>query len=150
MLRPRQRRIPASRGKARVCRAARGNLLAGGAGSGAKSAIARAGIDAKDIVVSSPATTQGETFIPIGPDGEALRNAIVWLDERAGEQAKRLSQTFDAERFYRETGLPELNGYTPVAKLLWLKENEPEVYEKTVKFLLLEDYILYRLTGGNS
>ncbi len=114
--------------------------------SGAKSAIARAGIDPKDIV-SLSATTQGETFIPIGPDGGALRNAIVWLDERAGEQAKRLAETFDAARFYRETGLPELSGYTPISKLLWVKENEPEIYEKTVKFLLLEDYILYRLTG---
>lgn len=114
---------------------------------GAKRAIARAGIDAKDIV-SISVTTQGETFIPIDADGNALRNAIVWLDERAGEQAARLGERFDAARFYRETGLPELNGYTPIAKLLWLRENEPEIYERTQKFLLLEDYILYRLTGA--
>ena len=115
--------------------------------SGAKSAIARAGIDAKQIVALS-CTTQGETLIPIDAEGQALRNAIVWLDERAGEQAARLCSQFPAERFYRETGLPELNGYTPVAKLLWLKEQEPEVYAKTQTFLLLEDYIIYRLTGA--
>jgi xylulokinase len=113
---------------------------------GAMSAIARAGICAGDIV-SISVCTQGETFIPIDKNGKALRNAIVWLDERASDQAKRLSERFNARRFYRETGLPELNGFTPIAKLLWLKENEPEVYQSTWKFLLLEDYILYRLTG---
>lgn len=114
--------------------------------NGAKEAIRRAGIDPKDIASISVAT-QGETFIPIDRTGAALRNAIVWLDERAGEQAARLSESFAPARYYRETGLPELNGYTPVAKLVWLRENEPDVYDKTWKFLLLEDYILFRLTG---
>ncbi|MCE5188076.1 MAG: hypothetical protein LLF75_02665 [Eubacteriales bacterium] len=114
---------------------------------GAKNAIKRAGIEAGDIV-SISCTTQGETLIPIDAQGLALRNAIVWLDERAGEQAARLSARFPAERFYRETGLPELNGYTPVAKLLWIKEHEPEIYRNTDTFLLLEDYILFCLTGA--
>ena len=114
---------------------------------GAKSAILRAGIDSNQIVAIS-CTTQGETFLPVDAEGNALRNAIVWLDERAGEQAKRLSERFPAEQFYRETGLPELNGYTPVAKLLWLKEHEPDVYAKAKTFLLLEDYIVFRLTGA--
>ena len=68
------------------------------------------------------------------------------MNARANRQSA-FRERFPAARFYRETGLPELNGYTPVSKLLWLKENEPEIYEKTVKFLLLEDYIIYRLTG---
>jgi xylulokinase len=113
---------------------------------GAKAAIANAGIDAKDIVTIS-VTTQGETLIPVDRNGKDLRNAIVWLDERAGEQAARLATRFDASCFYQETGLPELNGYIPVAKLLWIKENEPEIYEKTFKFLLLEDYVIMHLTG---
>lgn len=113
---------------------------------GAKQAILRAGIDPIDIV-SICCTTQGETLIPISRDGTALTPAIVWLDERATAEAARLGARFPAEVFYRETGLPELNGYTPIAKLLWLKEHEPAVYENTWKFLLLEDYIIYRLTG---
>jgi xylulokinase len=113
---------------------------------GAKSAMQHAGIDPKNVV-SISVTTQGETFIPIGRDGAALRNAVVWLDERAGRQAETLAKSFGAACFYRETGLPELSGYTPVSKLVWLRENEPEVYEKTWKFLLLEDYVLFRLTG---
>ncbi len=78
---------------------------------GAKQAIANAGIAAVDIV-SISCSTQGETLIPISRNGASLRNAIVWLDERAAGQAARLGARFPAERFYRETGLPELNGYT--------------------------------------
>lgn len=114
---------------------------------GAKEAIARAGINPKHIV-SLSCTTQGETLIPIAQDGTALSRAIVWLDERAGEEAALLAGQFPAERFYRETGLPELNGYTPIAKLLWFKNHEPNLYARTRKFLLLEDYIIFRLTGA--
>jgi xylulokinase len=113
---------------------------------GAKEAIQRAGIRAKDVV-SISCTTQGETFIPIAKDGRALHRAIVWLDERAGDEAAELNRQFSAECFYQKTGLPEINGYTPIAKLLWLRKHEPEIYRNTWKFLLLEDYIIYRFTG---
>jgi len=79
--------------------------------------------------------------------GKALHNAIVWLDERASAQAERISGRFPPEAFYSRTGIPECNGYCPAAKLLWIKEKEPEIYEKTHKFLLLEDYILSRFSG---
>ena len=114
---------------------------------GAKHAIAKAGVDAKQIVAIS-CTTQGETFIPINETGNALRNAIVWLDERAGEQAARLSERFPAERFYRETGLPELNGYTPIAKLLWLKENKPETFATAWQFFDLTDFLTWKSCGS--
>ena len=93
-------------------------------------------------------TTQGETLIPVAADGTALHNAIVWLDERAGEEAAALSKVFDPVRFYAKTGITELNGYVPVAKILWIREHLPEIYEKTYKFLLLEDYLIMRLTGA--
>lgn len=93
------------------------------------------------------ATTQGETLIPVDETGKALRNAIVWLDERASAQAERISKRFPPAMFYSRTGIPECNGYCPVAKLLWIKDEEPEIYKNTFKFLLLEDYILSRFSG---
>jgi len=104
------------------------------------------GISPGDIEAIT-ATTQGETIIPVDEKGKALRNAIVWLDNRASEQAKRISGRFPPEIFYSRTGIPDCNGYCPVAKLLWIKEKEPEIYKKTFKFLLLEDYILSRFCG---
>ena len=106
-----------------------------------KAGILPASIDAITV------TTQGETLIPVDRSGRALRNAIVWLDERASGQAARISKRFPPDVFYSRTGIPECNGYCPIAKLLWIKEEEPELYEKTHKFLLLEDYILMRFSA---
>lgn len=95
-------------------------------------------------------TTQGETMIPVDENGKELSNAIVWLDDRAekqGEEIRALLGEMEEKTFFRTTGLPELNGYTPLAKFLWLKEEQPEIYQKTYKLLLLEDYLIWRLTG---
>ena len=76
-----------------------------------------------------------------------LHPFIVWLDSRAEAQAETLKRKISEMEFYRTTGLPEISGALPLAKLMWLKEHCPELYEKTHKFLLVEDFILYRLTG---
>ena len=92
-------------------------------------------------------TTQGETLAPVGRAGEPLGPFLVWLDSRAGAEAELLSGAFDRETFYRATGLPELSGALPLAKALWLRREEPEVFARTEKLLLLEDYLLHWLTG---
>lgn len=92
-------------------------------------------------------TTQGETLIPVDAEGNALSKAIVWLDTRAGKEADHIRKEIPQAAWYCATGLCEIDGALPMAKVLWLKENEPEIYEKTDKFLLLEDYLIFRLTG---
>ena len=91
-------------------------------------------------------TTQGETLIPVDKDLCALRRAIVWIDARAEEDAEKIKKEISAEEFYRTTGLPVINGALPLAKLMWIKRCEKEIYDKTYKFLLLEDYLIARLT----
>ena len=100
-----------------------------------------------DEIVSITCTTQGETFIPVDKNGAALYNAIVWLDSRAADEGIFIGNQFPKEHFYAKTGVPELNGYTPIAKLLWFKNNHPDIYNKTCKFLLLEDFLITKLTG---
>ena len=92
-------------------------------------------------------TTQGETLAPVDENGNPLRPFIVWLDDRADAQAEKLKASLEEMEFYRTTGLPEISGALPLAKLMWLRENEPEIYENTHKFLLVEDFLLYHLTG---
>lgn len=92
-------------------------------------------------------TTQGETLLPVDEKGAPLCNALVWLDSRASKQADELSKAFPAQLFYEKTGLPELSGALPLAKLQWFREEMPELYCATHRFLLLEDYLLFRLTG---
>lgn len=92
-------------------------------------------------------TTQGETMIPVTEDGTPLHRAVVWLDDRAKEEAERVSGILANKDMYRLTGVTDMNGFVPLPKLLWFKEQKPEIYEKAYKFLLLEDFILHRLTG---
>lgn len=92
-------------------------------------------------------TTQGETMIPVDTEGTPLHNAVVWLDDRAKDQAEQISEVISPEELYRLTGVTDMNGFVPLAKLLWFRQNRADIYEHAYKFLLLEDYLLHRLTG---
>lgn len=113
---------------------------------GIREAAENASVDLREVKAIA-ISTQGETMIPVDSQGNALHNALVWLDERAHAEAADISTRFDVETFYAHTGVPECTGYCPVSKLLWFRRNQPEVYEKAYKFLLLEDFIIQRLTG---
>lgn len=108
--------------------------------------LEKSGIARGDVAVIT-VTTQGETLIPVDGEGNPLCHAIVWLDERAGEEACFLRKAIAAEEFFCTTGLPEVGPAVPLAKLLWLKGNMPGLFARTHKFLLLEDFLLHRLTG---
>lgn len=92
--------------------------------------------------------TQCETLIVTGEDGKPLMNAIVWLDNRAAKQAQEIKKRFGNKKVYDVTGQPEITATWPAAKLLWLKENKPEIFGRIRKVFLLEDYLLYKLTGN--
>jgi xylulokinase len=92
-------------------------------------------------------SSQGETLVTLDGEGRPTRPAIVWLDNRAVDEAKWLAGQFDIEEVYRITGQPEIAPGWPACKILWLKRHEPDAFARTARFLLLEDYLLYRLTG---
>ena len=91
--------------------------------------------------------TQCETMILTDEAGNPVRKAIVWLDNRATEEAKIIQEHFGNKTVYEVTGQPEVTATWPACKLLWVKRNEPEVWSRTKKIFLLEDYILYKMTG---
>ena len=100
-----------------------------------------------DNIEAVAITSQGETLIPVDSAQRPLYNAIVWLDRRADEQSQKINSLFEKETIYKTTGLPEINGMMPISKVLWFKENLPEIYEKTDKFLLLEDFLIMKMTS---
>ncbi len=91
--------------------------------------------------------TQGETMILTDEDGNPTMPAIVWLDNRATKEAEEIAAHFGQEKIYNITGQPETTGGWPGCKLLWVKRNLPEVWKKTKKVFLLEDWLLWALTG---
>ena len=112
---------------------------------GARRMIA-GGIEPKDVACVT-FTTQGETMIPVDREGKALSKAIVWLDDRAQREAALLSEAIPGDVFYRHTGVPELSAATPLAKLCWHARQAKEIHERTYKYLLLEDWLILRMTG---
>ncbi len=92
-------------------------------------------------------SAQGETLILIDKEGKPLRNAISWMDNRAQKQAETLSQEFSNEEVYKITGQVSIVPTWPASKLLWIKQNEPQIFEKIHKVLLVEDYLIWKLTG---
>ena len=88
--------------------------------------------------------TQGETLIFLDKNGEPLMNAIVWLDNRAESQAKAMEEKFGLKTIYEVTGQTEVPAGYPAPKVLWLKEERPDLFAKLDKILLLEDYFIDR------
>lgn len=111
-----------------------------------KSLLKKSGVTPDDIVGLS-ICSQGETLIILDNDGEPLRNAIIWTDTRAISQAEKLKEQFPDREIFDITGQREVTAMWPASKLLWIKENEPIIFEKCAHVLLLEDYLIYRLTG---
>ena len=114
--------------------------------TGIRRILEKSGIS-PDEIVSISLSTQGETLIPIDEVGNFLSNAIVWMDMRAEEQASVLKERISSDEFFTETGLGEIGCAIPICKLMWIKDIMPDVYDRTYKFLLLEDYIIYKFTG---
>ena len=91
--------------------------------------------------------TQCETMVLTDEEGQPLTNAIVWLDNRATAEAEEIKAAFGNKKVYEITGQPEITATWPAAKLLWVKKHLPEVFAKIGRVFLLEDYLLYRMTG---
>lgn len=90
---------------------------------------------------------QMQDVICVDSEGMALQNAILYSDGRASCQAERIMKKAGEKPIAEITG-NHFDGSMPLAKILWLKENRPEIYRKTSKFLISsKDYVIGRLTG---
>lgn len=92
-------------------------------------------------------TGQAESLVCVGKDGNALMNAISWMDDRSAEECERLAADFPAEECERITGQQAVLPTWPATKILWLKAHRPEIYEGTETFMLLKDFVCFKLSG---
>lgn len=105
-----------------------------------------AGHDPRRIAVLG-LSSQREGVVPMGRDGTPLARCIIWMDRRCRDQAVRLGQEFGVSFLHRHTGLAPDPNYT-ACKLLWLREHQPEILDRTARFLQPRDYVYFRLTGA--
>jgi len=110
-----------------------------------KKLIFESGIKKEEIaVISFSAQMMG--CLPLDKNGDPLRRSIIWADQRSTKQAEELRDKVGAEKVYQITGHRVSPAYS-VEKIMWIMENQPEIYEKTYKFVHAKDYIVNKLTG---
>ncbi|NLB91559.1 MAG: xylulokinase [Clostridiales bacterium] len=97
-------------------------------------------------ILSLGMSGQMHGLVMLDAQGEVLRPSIIWADQRTEKQCEEITQKVGAKRLIEITANPALTGFT-ASKILWVRENEPEIYAKCKHILLPKDYIRYKLTG---
>ncbi|NHI91788.1 MAG: xylulokinase [Candidatus Lokiarchaeota archaeon] len=90
-------------------------------------------------------TNQRETIVPVDEKGTPLRKALVWQDRRSITECNWIRNEIGEEKIYDITGLT-IDPYFSATKMLWIKNHQPELFEKIYKFLLVHDFIEMKLT----
>jgi len=100
----------------------------------------------KENIKGVALTTQRGTVINLDADGKPLRPAIVWLDQRQADVSKPLGRGWDW--LFKLIGAEEMiKIFRAKTQATWIEQNQPDIWDKTDKFLLLSGYLTYRLTG---
>ncbi len=101
----------------------------------------------KDQILGMVFTTQAMGIIPVDKKGNVLYKNISWVDGRAEEQAKWMMNMFGGRATFKSFLGIEITGKDVIPKLRWLKQNEPEIYKNTYKFLDVNAYLRFKATG---
>lgn len=110
-----------------------------------KKLIFESGIKKEEIaVISFSAQMMG--CLPLDKNGAPLCRSIIWADQRSVKQAEKLRDNVGVEKVYKITGHRVSPAYS-AEKIMWMMDNQPEIYEKTYKFVHAKDYIVNKLTG---
>ncbi len=110
-----------------------------------RGALTESGLKGDDIAAIG-LTGQMHGLTLLDAAGEVLRPAILWNDQRTQAQCDYMTETVGAERLLELTGNPAVTGFT-APKILWVRDEEPEIYARAAQVLLPKDYIRYKLTG---
>jgi len=81
--------------------------------------------------------------------GEVVRPALIWCDQRTEKQSCALSEKFGTDRLIQLTCNPPLTNFT-LTKILWVRENEPQLWARVRHIMLPKDYVRFRLTGDRA
>ncbi|PKN93050.1 MAG: xylulokinase [Chloroflexi bacterium HGW-Chloroflexi-6] len=117
-----------------------------GAQKSIRAVLEQAGIDPAQVG-GVGLTGQMHGLVLLDEAGEVLRPAILWNDQRTQAQCDEIHQVIGKELFIQITGNMALTGFT-APKILWVKQNEPQVYARVRHILLPKDYVRYKLTDA--
>ncbi len=86
-------------------------------------------------------------LVMLDEKNEVIRPSIIWCDQRTSAECKEITEKIGAERLIEITANPALTGFT-ASKILWVRNNEPENYNKCCHILLPKDYVRFKMTGA--
>ena len=86
-------------------------------------------------------SSQMHSLIGLSKDGELLTNSITWADNRSSEIVQEAKESKLAQTIYERTGMPP-HPMAPVYKLLWLKEEAPDIFAQVKKWISIKEYII--------
>lgn len=107
--------------------------------------IAESGI-APDSIASVVFSGQMQGCVALDANANPLRSAIIWADQRAVAQTDWIAERIPSETMYAITGHRLSPAYT-LSKMLWIRDNQPDIYAATHKFVHAKDFIVARMTG---
>lgn len=110
-----------------------------------KAVVSESGVS-KDDIKGIGLSGQMHGLVMLDKAGEVIRNSIIWCDQRTAKEVDQMNSILGERKLIEITANPALTGWT-AAKILWVKNNEPQNYEKCRHILLPKDYIRYVLTG---
>ena len=110
-----------------------------------KQLLAETGI-AGEQVIGVGMTGQMHGLVLLDKDGGVLRPSILWNDQRTSAQCAWITGQVGLDNLLARTGSPALPGFT-APKIIWVRDNEPDIYARVAHVLLPKDYIRYKLTG---
>ena len=116
-----------------------------GAANSIRQVLASSGVKPDDVH-GIGLTGQMHGLVLLDADGKVLRPAILWNDQRTGPQCDEIRRRLGKPRLIQITGNDALTGFT-APKILWVQQNEPEVWARARHVLLPKDYVRYKLTG---
>ena len=98
----------------------------------------------KDPVTALSVSTMGESFTPVDKKGNTLYNTIYSSDVRSVNELELVYEKYTPRELFEITGYP--SGYIcPLNKIIWMKNNRPDIYKKTKKFLFTQDLLYHKL-----
>ena len=110
-----------------------------------KTVIEKSGVKGEDIK-GIGLSGQMHGLVMLDKDNKVLRPSIIWCDQRTEKECKQITELVGAERLIEITANPALTGFT-ASKIMWVKNNEPLLYEQCRHILLPKDYVRFMLTG---
>ncbi|QAY65742.1 gluconokinase [Paenibacillus protaetiae] len=108
-----------------------------------KSLMSQSGIAPERVLFVSFSSAM-HSVIPVDRAGVPLMRCITWADNRSAEMSELLRKQLGGQEIYRRTGTP-IHPMSPLTKLMWMKQEQADLFSRTYKFISMKEYVFYKL-----